>query len=108
MGPLIVTLDFIEKPVYNLMIIRRIKGRDECESSTSYMRFRFDDIISFVTAFMTLNSGDIVTSAGRSTGSTEFGDMIEAAVERIGVLENHIIGSDVDLRCARDVGLVSS
>ena len=66
MGPWIVTLDFIEKPVYNLMIISRIKGRVECESSTSYMRFRFDDITSFAAAFMTLNFGDVVTSADRS------------------------------------------
>jgi len=72
------------------------------------MRFRFDDIISFATTFMTLNPGDVVTSASPPAGPINSGDMIEAEVERIGVLKNPVVGRDVDLRYARDVGLVSS
>lgn len=107
MGPWIVTPDEIEKYLYNLKMIRRRNGRVESESSSSYMRFRFDDIISFATTFMTLNPGDVVTSASPPAGPIRPGDMIEAEVERIGVLKNPVVGRDVDLRYARDVGLVS-
>ena len=108
MGPWIVTSNEIEKDLYALKMIRRRNGKVECESSSRYMRFRFDDIISFATTFMTLNPGDVVTSASPPAGPIEPGDMVEAEVERIGVLKNPVAGRDVDLRYARAIGLAPS
>lgn len=108
MGPWIVTSDEIEDDLYNLKMIRRRNGTVECESSSKYMRFHFDDIISFATTFMTLNLGDVVTSASPPAGPIEPGDMVEAEVEKIGVLRNPVVGRDVNPRYARDIGLASS
>jgi 2-keto-4-pentenoate hydratase/2-oxohepta-3-ene-1,7-dioic acid hydratase in catechol pathway len=107
MGPWIVTPDQMPKDIYNLKMIRRRNGKVECESNTKYMRFRFEDIISFATTFWTLEPGDIVTSASPPAGPIEPGDVIEAEVEGIGILRNPVTSVSVTTEYAKRIGILS-
>jgi 2-keto-4-pentenoate hydratase/2-oxohepta-3-ene-1,7-dioic acid hydratase in catechol pathway len=103
MGPWIVTAE--EFPVHGARMVRRRNGRVEAESSTGQMRRRFPELISFVSTFMTLEPGDLVTSASPPAGPFGAGDVIEVEVEGIGVLRNPVVTRRVDRRYARSLGL---
>ncbi len=93
LGPWIVTKDQL-KDVNNLKIIRKRNGIIECESNTSYMIFKIPEIIEFLTEIMTLEPGDIVSTASPPAGPEEGlknGDIIEAIVEGIGTLRNYVM-----------------
>jgi acylpyruvate hydrolase len=105
MGPWIVTPDEMPKDIYNLRMVRRRNGKTETDSSTKNMQFHFDDIISFVSSFWTLNPGDVVTTASPPAGPIAPGDTIEAEIEGIGVLVNPVISGKTDLQYAKKVGL---
>ncbi len=103
MGPWIATPD--EVPVDRARMIRRRNGRVEAESSMGQMRRRFPELIAFVTTFMTLEPGDIVTSASPPAGPFVPGDVIEVEVEGIGTLRNRVAGRTVERGYARALGL---
>jgi acylpyruvate hydrolase len=105
MGPWIVTPDEMPKDIYNLRMVRRRNGKIETDSNTKNMQFHFDDIISFVSAFWTLNSGDVITTASPPAGPMTPGDTIEAEIEGIGVLVNPVISGKTNLEYAKRVGL---
>ncbi len=91
MGPIVVTRDEL-KDVSDLKMVRRRNGRIESQSSTKYMRFKFNEIISFISTFITLNPGDIITSGSPPAGPIYPGDLIEAEIEGIGILRNPVEG----------------
>lgn len=103
MGPWIATPD--EVPVERARMIRRRNGRVEAESSTGQMRRRFPEMIAFVTTFMTLEPGDLVTSASPPAGPFHPGDVIEVEVEGIGLLRNTVVGRPVVRQYAQALGL---
>lgn len=103
MGPWIVTPD--QFPVDRARMIRRRNGRVEAESSMGQMRRRFPELIAFVTTFMALEPGDLVTSASPPAGPFLPGDVIEVEVEGIGLLRNRVAARPVDRRYARALGL---
>lgn len=105
MGPWIVTPDEMPKDIYNLRMVRRRNGKTETDSSTKNMQFHFDDIISFVSSFWTLNPGDVITTASPPAGPIVPGDTIEAEIEGIGVLVNPVTSSKANLEYAKKVGL---
>jgi 2-keto-4-pentenoate hydratase/2-oxohepta-3-ene-1,7-dioic acid hydratase in catechol pathway len=105
MGPWIVTPDEMPKDIYNLRMVRRRNGKVETESSSKNMQFHFDDIISFVSSFWTLNPGDVITTASPPAGPITPGDTIEAEIEGIGVLVNPVISGKTSLEYAKRVGL---
>ena len=105
MGPWIVTPDEMPKDIYNLRMVRRRNGKVETDSNTKNMQFHFDDIISFVSSFWTLNPGDVITTASPPAGPIAPGDTIEGEVEGIGVLTNPVISGKTNLEYARRVGL---
>jgi acylpyruvate hydrolase len=91
-GPWIVTKDQL-KDVNNLRIIRRRNGVIECASNTRYMIFKIPEIIEFLTEIMTLEPGDIVSTASPPAGPEDGlkdGDIIEAEIEGIGILKNYV------------------
>jgi 2-keto-4-pentenoate hydratase/2-oxohepta-3-ene-1,7-dioic acid hydratase in catechol pathway len=102
MGPWIATPD--EVPVDRAHMIRRRNGRVEAESSMAQMRRRFPEMIAFVTTFMTLEPGDLVTSASPPAGPFGPGDIIEAEVEGIGILRNRVVGRSVARQYAQALG----
>ncbi len=89
-GPVVVTRDEL-RDISNLKMVRRRNGMIESESNTMYMRFKFNEIISFISTFITLNPGDIITSGSPPAGPIYPGDIIEAEIEGIGVLKNPVV-----------------
>lgn len=102
MGPWIATPD--EVPVDRARMIRRRNGAVEAESSMGQMRRGFPELIAFVTSFLTLEPGDLVTSASPPAGPFDPGDVIEAEVEGIGILRNRVVGRRVARQYAQALG----
>jgi 2-keto-4-pentenoate hydratase/2-oxohepta-3-ene-1,7-dioic acid hydratase in catechol pathway len=100
MGPWIVTADEMGADIYNLKTLRRRNGKVVCESHTGNMDFGFEEIIEFVTTFMTLEPGDVVTTSTPPAGPIGHGDIIEAEIEGIGVLRNPVEKLSVALKYA--------
>lgn len=98
MGPWIVTKDEFTLPL-KVNIQSKVNGEIRQNSNTKYMIQGIEDIIVELSAHITLEPGDIIstgTPAGVGKGFTppkylKVGDTVECIVEGIGVLENKII-----------------
>lgn len=99
MGPYLVTRDDIPDP-QDLDMELRVNGEIRQKGSTKSMRVTIAELIEHYSC-MTLNPGDIITT-GTISGSGYFrkdreryllkvGDVIEAQVDKIGILRNYII-----------------
>jgi 2-keto-4-pentenoate hydratase/2-oxohepta-3-ene-1,7-dioic acid hydratase in catechol pathway len=99
-GPWIVTADEIDDP-YNLDLELTVNGEKRQISNTSHMSVTIPQIISKFSP-CGYSAGDIVTT-GTVSGVAAFsanpqawylkpGDLIEAKIEKIGVLRNRVIG----------------
>jgi acylpyruvate hydrolase len=100
MGPYLVTGDEIPDP-QNLKLSLRVNGEVRQDSHLGYMIFKIRDMIAYWSQ-MGLNPGDVLTTgtprgvaAGRKPDQTPWwlkpGDVVEAEVERVGLLKNRII-----------------
>jgi len=97
MGPVIVTADEIEDP-QALGLSLTVNGTRKQDGHTRDMIFSVARIIADLSAGMTLEPGDTIstgTPEGVGDGRTppeylQPGDIVEAAVERIGVLRNRV------------------
>lgn len=106
MGPCIVTADEIEDP-YSLGIKQTVNGELRQNGNTSDMIWDYSYWISWLSRDLTLRPGDIIcggTCSGtamdqtpRHQGTTDPklflkpGDILEATIDKIGTLKNHII-----------------
>ena len=96
MGPWIVTADSLQWE--NLRIACRVNGVTKQDSNTKHMYFKLPRLISELSAGMTLEPGDIISSGtpegvGFARTPPEFmkpGDLLETEIEGIGVLRNPI------------------
>ncbi len=92
MGPWILTPDDAGWPV-ELDIEMRVNGEIRQIDNTRSMVFSIPTIISFISKYITLMPGDII-----STGTPEGikpvnpGDFMEVCIEKIGTLKNPVIG----------------
>ncbi|MDA8432216.1 MAG: fumarylacetoacetate hydrolase family protein [Nitrospiraceae bacterium] len=100
MGPGIVPTSSIPDP-QNLKITTRVNGVALQEGHTSEMIFPVARTIAFLSSFMTLEPGDII-STGTPAGVgfkrqppifLKAGDLVEVEVERIGTIRNPVVGS---------------
>lgn len=103
-GPVLVTPDEIPDP-YSLTMTARVNGKEWSRGNSGDMRFRFDDVISYVSQDETLYPGEFFGS-GTCSGAQgmgcgleqghflQAGDVIELEVERIGVLRNRVVASE--------------
>jgi 2-keto-4-pentenoate hydratase/2-oxohepta-3-ene-1,7-dioic acid hydratase in catechol pathway len=97
MGPCIVTADALGDP-NDLRVACRVNGVVKQDSSTKYLYFKLPRIIAELSAGMTLEAGDVISTGtppgvGYARTPAEFlhpGDLLETEVERIGVLRNPI------------------
>lgn len=97
LGPWIVTPDEIGDP-QNLRLTLRVNGATKQDSSTRFMVFRIPRIIKELSAGMVLEPGDVILTGtpegvGFARKPPEFlavGDVMEAEVEKIGVLRNTV------------------
>jgi 2-keto-4-pentenoate hydratase/2-oxohepta-3-ene-1,7-dioic acid hydratase in catechol pathway len=99
-GPAIVTKDEIENP-QDLDIITKLNGEVRQNSNTSSMIFSIGKLISYISHYLTLEPGDII-STGTPEGVIEGmpdkdkkwlsqGDVVEVQIENIGKLSNTFV-----------------
>lgn len=99
-GPCIVTADEIPDPA-TLAIKLRLNGELRQNSHTGDLIFDIPTSIEYLTLGTTIEAGQIVctgTPAGVGMGLTppaymKAGDVVEAEIEKIGVLTNHIVAA---------------
>jgi 2-keto-4-pentenoate hydratase/2-oxohepta-3-ene-1,7-dioic acid hydratase in catechol pathway len=97
LGPWIVTPDELGDP-HNLHITLRVNGVTKQDSNTRFMVFRIPRIIKEVSAGLQLEAGDVILTGtpegvGFARKPPEFlkvGDVMEAEIEKIGVLRNTV------------------
>ena len=98
-GPWIVTCDEIPDP-QTLEISTYVNGERKQHSNTSQMIFPVASIIEYISAFVRLDPGDIITTgtvAGVGAASSTFlspGDQVKIAISQIGELCNGVAASD--------------
>lgn len=99
MGPCLVTSDEIPDP-QALQLELRLNGEVRQHASTGDMIFSVAELIEFISGFLTLEPGDLISTGtpsgvGKATGRLlRTGDVLEAEIERIGVLRSPVVGDD--------------
>jgi 2-keto-4-pentenoate hydratase/2-oxohepta-3-ene-1,7-dioic acid hydratase in catechol pathway len=75
-----------------LALIARVNGVVKQNSSTSDLIFDIPTLIAFVSTYMTLEPGDVISTGTPSgVGNLEPGDEVEIEIEGIGILKNPVI-----------------
>jgi 2-keto-4-pentenoate hydratase/2-oxohepta-3-ene-1,7-dioic acid hydratase in catechol pathway len=101
LGPWIVTADEIGDP-HQLHITLRVNGVTKQDSNTSFMAFRIPRIVKELSTGMRLEAGDVIltgtpSGVGFARKPPEFlkvGDVMEAEIEKIGVLRSPVAAYD--------------
>lgn len=76
----------------NLQITTRVNGIVRQASSTSDLIFDVPTLVAFVSTYMTLEVGDVIsTGTPAGVGNLEPGDVVEVEIEGIGILRNPVI-----------------
>lgn len=76
----------------DLKIETRLNGTVVQSSRTSLFMTKIPEMLAFITASMTLEPGDVVsTGTPAGIGPMKRGDVVEVEVESIGILRNHIV-----------------
>jgi 2-keto-4-pentenoate hydratase/2-oxohepta-3-ene-1,7-dioic acid hydratase in catechol pathway len=96
MGPWIVTADSLEPN--NLRVACRVNGTTKQDSNTKFLYFKLPRLISELSAGMTLEAGDVISTGtpegvGFARTPPEFmkaGDLMETEIEGIGTMRNTI------------------
>ncbi len=100
-GPFIATADEIADP-HNLRIQFRMNGKTLQDSNTNQLIFNVPQMISYLSGFVTLEPGDLI-STGTPPGVgfarkppiyIQPGDIMEVEVEGLGILKNPAISAD--------------
>ena len=95
LGPWIVTTDEITDP-HNLVISTYVNGECKQNNSTSDMLIKIPELIEYITSFITLSPGDVIstgTIAGVGASSGEFlkaGDKVKISITEIGELDSGV------------------
>lgn len=108
MGPYLVTPDEVPEP-YALAMSARINGETVSLGNSADMRFRFEQIIAYISQAETLYPGEFFGS-GTCSGAQgmgcgvehgrflKAGDVIELEVQGLGVLRNTVVAAPADAR----------
>jgi 2-keto-4-pentenoate hydratase/2-oxohepta-3-ene-1,7-dioic acid hydratase in catechol pathway len=97
LGPCLVTRDEIGSP-YELDLSLSVNGRVHQRSNTREMIFKVEELIEYLSAGITLEPGDLI-STGTPLGVAAFtgapylkdGDFVEAKISKIGTLRNSVV-----------------
>ncbi len=88
LGPMVVTPDEIGGPFH---VRLRLNGEIKQDGSTHDLIFSIPEIIEEVTAFMTLEPGDVIaTGTPAGVGPLAPGDLFEVEIDGIGILKNRV------------------
>ena len=95
LGPIFVTCDEIPDP-QTLRITLSVNGVTKQDSNTKNMIFNCAEIIEFISTYITLEPGDVI-STGTPSGigytlgeKLQDGDLVEIEIEKIGTLRNPV------------------
>ena len=95
MGPCVLPADEIADP-QTLKMTLKVNGETEQDASTALMIFPVAAIVEFISSYVTLEPGDIIstgTPAGVGNAKGKYlkaGDQMEAYIEKIGTLKNPV------------------
>lgn len=95
LGPWLVTRDEIPNP-HELEISLSVNGKRKQRSNTSDMIFKIESLIEYISAGITLQPGDVIstgTPEGVAATAGPFlkdGDIVEGSIDRIGTLSNPV------------------
>jgi len=89
-GPYLVTKDEVD---FNTLRVRTlVNGEVKQDASVQEMMFSVDAIIQYVSAFMTLEPGDLIaTGTPSGVGPLQPGSTVRIEINSIGVLENTVV-----------------
>ena len=75
-----------------LKLETRLNGKTVQSSRTSRFMTKIPEMLAFITASMTLEPGDVVTTGTPSgIGPMKPGDTVEVEIEGVGILRNSIV-----------------
>ena len=95
MGPCVLSADELADP-QTLKLTLKVNGEVKQDSSTAEMVFPVASVVAFISSFVTLEPGDIISTGtpagvGNTTGTyLKAGDVVDAEIGQIGVLHNPI------------------
>uniref|UniRef100_A0A480VNF1 Fumarylacetoacetate hydrolase domain-containing protein 2A isoform X3 n=1 Tax=Sus scrofa TaxID=9823 RepID=A0A480VNF1_PIG len=98
LGPALVTKDSVADP-HNLKICCRVNGNVVQSSNTNQMVFKTEELIAWVSRFVTVYPGDIILT-GTPAGVGVFrkppiflkkGDEVQCEIEELGVIVNKVV-----------------
>jgi len=77
---------------HNLKIKSQLNGKAQQDSNTGLMNFGVEKLVSYISAFMTLQPGDVVWTGTPGGGlcPVKVGDVTEVEIEGIGTLRNRV------------------
>lgn len=76
----------------NLRIVTRVNGQVRQDSTTADLIFGVPVLLEFITAHMTLEAGDVISTGTPSgVGPFQVGDVVEVEIEGVGVLRNPVV-----------------
>ena len=91
LGPYIIDRDDIDDP-HDLRLCTRVNGEVRQEGTTGDMLFRIPFLIEYLSAFMTLQPGDMIsTGTPKGLADVQPGDEVVIEVEHVGRLINYVI-----------------
>jgi 2-keto-4-pentenoate hydratase/2-oxohepta-3-ene-1,7-dioic acid hydratase in catechol pathway len=99
MGPCVLSADQVDDP-QGFRLRLTVNGEVKQDGSTGQMVFPVAAVIAFVSSFVTLEPGDVIsTGTPKGVGSAKGtylkpGDVLIAAIEGIGELENPVVAED--------------
>ncbi len=97
MGPCLLSAEGVDPQ--DMAILLKVNGETKQDASTAQMVFPVAAVIAFVSSLMTLEPGDVISTGtpsgvGSATGTyLKPGDLVEASIDRIGVLRNPVISA---------------
>ncbi len=81
----------------DLLLQTRVNGKVLQKQRTSDLLFNVEDIVSYISQFVTLMPGDVIyTGTPGTTSAMKPGDVVEIEIEGIGILRNKIAASSTD------------
>jgi 2-keto-4-pentenoate hydratase/2-oxohepta-3-ene-1,7-dioic acid hydratase in catechol pathway len=89
-GPVVVKKEDLPDP-QNLQLTTKVNGVIKQDGNTNQMIFKIDFLIEYISKYMTLEPGDIISTGTPSgVGEIQIGDTVEIEIEKIGVLRNKV------------------
>ena len=97
-GPWMATADEFDS-YGELTVSTRVNGQQRQRDTTANLLFSFRYLISYLSTFMTLRRGDIISTGTPTGAGARFdppkyllpGDEVEVEVQGVGILKNHVV-----------------